>query len=206
MSIILTEVDEFTANVQAPEGNDQRNSLSVRTALQPLANRTRHHQNILGVAGTRKIPIRLNGTSYPSGSDVSLIQFAGVFGVQFASNSAAWMLQMSLPDGVTLNFVQASVTQGNASASGQMSALIFRNSRNLSGGAGTPVQLGSTLTFAAGAADRVDAISVVANNVIDNELYDYFLQVNASALAATNVDILRWAVATVSDPRSGIKR
>lgn len=42
MATPIVEVDEYTANVVAPEGGDVRNAASVRTPLQALANRTKY--------------------------------------------------------------------------------------------------------------------------------------------------------------------
>lgn len=202
----LVDVNTYPANVTVPEDGDARNALSVETPFQQLANRT-HALNLskaalAGAAFTgsisapainytapvalqKAIPIFLGkqntGTS-------NLVEVANGFAWQFSTNNASAIWPVMLPNGSTITSVTANVNHGNAGASGQMSMELWGMLDNGSGGSDT--QIGSTRTFAAGAGHKTESITPASGNVVNNLLTQYYVWINASALAATNDDYL----------------
>lgn len=199
MAKILTDVDAFSADVTVPEDGDARNAASVEPAFQKLANRTRRNKNRLdALAGARTKLVPLEYCRPPDGYGVSpgvnllSVELATASVWTFSANSNRLQIPIDLANGDILTNVNLCVSQGNAGASGQMSAKVYRQAISASAYA-TVLQLGSTLTFTVGAGFRSQSIAIAASNTIDNDLYRYHVMLLGSALAGTVSDFLHWA-------------
>lgn len=204
MPKILTDVDAFSIDVTVPEGGDARTAASVEPAFQKLSNRT-HYLNLrkaalAGAAFTgaisaptfnyqtpledvQKVIPTARGAALSTGS--RLAEGANGLVWQFDANSAGAIWPIELPHGSTLTAVVATVIQGNAGASGQMSFEVWKQ---VHGFPNVDTQL-ATETFTAGTGDKFET-ALVADEIINNITSQYYVWVIGSALAATNDDYL----------------
>lgn len=84
MSTNLTDVDEFTSPVVAPEDNELANAESLIDGLQPLANRTRNLKNRLDTIATASFEV--DGSDLTPLSKLTLAA-AQAFGSSFTLSS-----------------------------------------------------------------------------------------------------------------------
>jgi hypothetical protein len=121
---------------------------------------------------------------------------SGVRQVKFHAAARPWIVPFVPPQGALLTGVMANVRHGNAGASGQMSMRVYRYARNNL--TGVVVQLGSTLTFAAGTGHHIEEVVISADNQVDNKLFEYLVAVHPSSLTTTITDELHWLTATLA--------
>lgn len=207
----ITDVDTFSATVTAPADGDAGNGATFQAGIQLLSNRTRNLKNradgidarigALAGARTKLIPLSLcrapNGYDATPGVNMLNVAFATANIWAFSANSQSLTIPIDfeLETGDIITNVEFCVEQGNAGASGQMSAKAYRQAVSASAYA-TVLQLGSTRTFTAGAGYKNESIAIASNNTVSRSLYQYFVELSGSALAATNSDYFHWAKIT----------
>jgi hypothetical protein len=120
--------------------------------------------------------------------------------IELVTNSAKYAVPLYPPQGSTLTGIFISCVQGDVS--GSMSAKAFREDINPFGT--FTIQLGSTLTFAAGVGYRSGSIDLSSDNFIDHQAYRYWLQIIGGPGAST--DYFNWARITFSDNHAVVER
>ncbi len=204
MSKILVEGTTYPASITVPVGADARTAASIEPAFQNLTDRTRNLKNRIDAASgvkTKLIPLAIcrapDGHDASPGVNMLSVAFgtANVWAFSANSNRLIIPLDVGLNTGDVITNVSLCVYQGNAGASGQMSAKAYRQAVAASAYA-TVLQLGSTLTFVAGAGFKNENLAIAANNTVDANLYQYHVELTGSALAATLSDFLHWVKVT----------
>jgi hypothetical protein len=195
----LTDVDTFTSPIVVPVGGDARTVSSIEPAFQALANRTLRLKNRVDtLAGSRTKLIPLSYCAIPDGLvgvQLRSIDAWTYLTWRFYANSVRLIIPIDLATGDIITNLELCVNQGNAGASGQMVAKVWRQAVSPSASP-TKTQLGSTLTFATGTGFKASSIAISSNNTVDTNLYHYHAELIASALAGTTDDVFHWGKIT----------
>lgn len=220
MPEILTEADDFTAEVVIPEDGDERDAGSIVPAFQALTNRTR---NLLGrvtafVNGAHIWPqsqsfggdVRIAGAIYYvnqnneltprernaqiglySGRGAGTPGNTGSFSTLNLGPGAGELYPVHIPSGATLTRARVSGTN-NSGGAGTYTVALFQQAANfIGGGGGARVQLATA--SAANIASGAPFVVTLNLSTVTDESYDYFLDVYGGpgcALAGLDVRYL----------------
>lgn len=111
----ITDVDTFTDPIVEPAGSDSANRASIHTALQGLANRTRHLANRIGIGTGKTVVIPAANFVLFNASTQTWEIFSAASIRSIVNTGIAYVsLAHYVPPGADITAIEALVTPGSA--------------------------------------------------------------------------------------------